>query len=107
MNVVAEELGIGMYAEVDGRKTRVMNLDLRADVGADLNFDSTTGNLAIAIDLPPGAITPTVSYNEFAPDANAAVEEAFSGLVDTLVGSLLGDLLGGFTFRSRASRASG
>lgn len=98
VNVRLDELGVGMFVEIDGRRTRLVNLDLAADAGIDLPFDTATGTLALAVNLPPGAIVPTVTYNEFAPEANEDIEEGFGGIIDSVVGILLGDLLGGLSF---------
>jgi hypothetical protein len=90
------DLGLDFYTDLDGREAKMLTIDLDGTVGADLNFDGTTGNLAIAVDLDPAALTPTVAYNEFYPAANDAILAGFSGtfssLLDTVVGGLLDNL---------------
>lgn len=92
VNVAVDGLGLGFFVELDGRRTRLLNIDVAADLGADLAYDGTTGDLGIALNLDSEAFVPTVTANEFAPDATAQIEGAFGGLFDTLVGPLLGGL---------------
>lgn len=92
-----KELGLGIYVEIDGRSSRLLNVDLATDVGVNIPFDNTTGALSVNIDLDTDRVTPTVSYNEFRPDANAEIEASFAGQLDTILGfvdieGLLGDL---------------
>lgn len=95
--VDVKDLGLGFYAEVDGRRTRLLNVDLTTDVRVDIPFDDTTGALAVNIDLDTDRVVPIVSYNEFRPDASAEIESSFAGQLDTILGfidieSMLGDL---------------
>lgn len=89
-------LGLEMFAEVDGRQARVIDIELDGPVGIDLALDGSTGNLGINVDINPDNLIPTVAYNEFYPDQDATIADAFqgsvSGLLDTLIGGLLGDL---------------
>ncbi|MEQ1504377.1 MAG: hypothetical protein ABMB14_19205 [Myxococcota bacterium] len=98
VDVAIDDLGLGFFVELDGRKTRLMNIDLQVEAGLDLAFDPATGNLAFGIDLGEGAITPTVTVNEFAPDSSAAIATSFGAVFDTLVGPLLGGLLADASF---------
>lgn len=99
VNIVADGLGLGFFTEIDGRKTRLMSLDLRADVGLDLNFDGATGNLALeTTEIGAGAFTTTVAYNEFKPESGDIISSSFANLFDLLVGPLLGDALTGLSF---------
>jgi hypothetical protein len=96
VNIEADDLGLGFLVELDGRKTRLFNVDLVARVGVDTTFDTTTGNLGIAVDATD--IVPTVDYNEFKPEESGTIEGSFNGLLQGLVGTLLGDALGGLAF---------
>ena len=113
-----KELGLGIYVEIDGRTTRVLNVDLDTDVGVNIPFDNTTGALSVEIDLDTDRVTPTVSYNEFRPDSNAEIEASFAGQLDTILGfidieGLLGDLrfnlpaMNGFGLTSLSFAATG
>jgi hypothetical protein len=106
MNFVSEhdiglkvnELGLDFMGELDHRMARVLAMDLEVDAGVDLNFDGSTGNLGIAIDLGEDSITPTVSSNDFAPDSSDTIEASFGSVFNGLVGGLLGDALGDLSF---------
>jgi hypothetical protein len=95
VNVKVDDLGLGFFVEVDGRRTRLMNIDVAADLGVDLDYDGNVGELAIGLDLAAGAFVPTVTANEFKPEATAQIEASFGGLFDTLVGPLLGGVTEG------------
>lgn len=96
--VHVEELGLEFYGELDHRQALVVGIDLETDAGIDLDLDGATGNLAILVDIAGEDVVPTVTDNEFAPDANADIETSFSGVFDTLVGSVLGGLTGDLAF---------
>ena len=100
-------LGLDFIAEVDHRKARVLALDLQANIGADLELNPTTGELAINLDLGEGAIVPSVSSCELAVDASELVIENFGGLLDTIIGMVAGDALSGFTFNLPAFEGMG
>lgn len=90
--VHVEQLGLEFYGELDHRQALVVGIDLATDAGVDLELDGATGNLGILLDLEGEDVIPTVTDNEFAPDASSAIEESFSGVFDTLVGAVLGGL---------------
>ncbi len=96
--VEVEKLGVDLYAELDGRMTRFVAIDLSAQAGLDAAFNGATGNLALSVDFNPDDIVPVVVYNELKPAASAQVEIGFSSIVDTVAGPLLNDLLGGLSF---------
>ncbi len=93
-----EQLGLDFYADLDGRESRIVAIDIDMVAGADLEFDGTTGNLGVVVDLGTDALTATVTDNEFKPGTEAAIQENFAGLFDTLLGSLVGGLLGDLSF---------
>ena len=96
--VTLEELGLDLYAELDGRMARMVGLELGADVGAGVLFDDQAGTLGVAVDLDADALAVEVLYNELAPTASAGIESGFRGLFGTLVGPLLGGVLDGLVF---------
>jgi hypothetical protein len=97
VDVLLKDLDLEFYAELDGRTARIVDISITGNVGANLNFDSVTGNLGIELALDAEALTPVVVYNELKPEQNAEVETAFQSsfgvLVESLIGSLLGDAL--------------
>lgn len=96
IDVQIHDLDLDMAAELDGRMSRMVAVTLNGPVGIDPALDGTTGNLAIAVDINPENLDPTVTYNEFHPEANAAIEASFgsslAGVLDTVLGSVLGAL---------------
>lgn len=98
VDVAIDGLGLDLYADLDGRQTRVAGFALAADLGVDLAFDGTTGELAAGLDLPPGAVTAALVFNDLKPDASASLGGALSGLLDTLVGPLVGSLASDLAF---------
>jgi len=95
VNIALDDLGLGFYAELDGRKVRALNVDLDVGLGTDLNFDGQTGILGVDIDLNGATFDATVTQNEYAPDASAAIEAEVPTVIDTfipLVNGLLTDI---------------
>lgn len=102
IEVALEDLDLQMWAELDGRKALITTISLAGPVGADLQFDGATGNLAVELAIDPTELVPTVTTNEFYPDDNdtilAGFQSTFSGLWNSIIGSLLGDLASSLSF---------
>jgi hypothetical protein len=98
VNLSVEHLGLDFITEVDFREARVLAMDLEANIGADVNLNGTTGELAIDLNLGPEAITPTVTACELAAGADALVLENFGGLLETIIDMVAGDALSGLSF---------
>ena len=98
VGVVVEELGLEFYGELDHRQAQVLAVDLDALAGVDLSLDGATGQLAIGVALTGEDVVPTVTANEFAPDTSADIEASFSGVFDSLVGTLISGLVGDLAF---------
>ena len=98
IGIEIEELGLDFYAEIDGRQARVLGMNLNTQVGVDLNLDSQTGALDLALDIDTQNVAANISFNEFLPsDQNTVIEQEFVGQLDTILGlvdieALLGDL---------------
>lgn len=96
IDVNLKGLGLELYADLDGRAAKMVTVDLEGTVGMDLAFDDTTGELGVVVDLDPAALTPSVGYNEFYPEADDAIVDGFASsfgsIVDTVVGGMLEDL---------------
>ncbi len=98
LNIDVQDLGTDFYGELDGRQARLMRVDLDAEAGIDLEFDGTTGALAVLVGFGGENITAEVTYNELTPDANAQIADQLVGIVDQLVGPLLGSALEDLAF---------
>jgi hypothetical protein len=97
-DLAVRELGVGFVAELDGRKTRFLELSLDADVGAGLTWDNSVGALSVAVDLDAESFTPTVTANEYRPGTEAVIAGQFGTLFDSLIQPILSDALSGLTF---------
>ena len=62
------KLGLDIFAELDGRWTRLIGLDLDTTVGFNFDFDTTTGVLGVELFFDPTAVDARVGFNELAPD---------------------------------------
>ena len=98
VGVDIHDLGLDFYAEIDGRQSRVIGIDISTVVGVDINLEDQTGALDIAVDINTDAVEAKVYFNEFLPStSNEAIEAEFVGQLDTILGlvdiqSLLGNL---------------
>lgn len=82
-----------IFADIDGRQSKLVNVGLDIDAGMNLGFDPTLGTLDIGIDLV-GAIGAHTNVNEFKPDADEDIENAVKGLLDQpLISGLIEDAL--------------
>jgi hypothetical protein len=97
-DIEARELGVGFVAELDGRKTRFLELSLDADIGADLTWDNSIGAIGATVALDASSFTPVVTANEFRPDSGAVIEGQFAALFDLLIQPILTDALAGLSF---------
>jgi hypothetical protein len=100
-------LGLGFYAELDHRVVNALSLDISADAGVDLEFDRSTGALAIEIALGGDDIDAAVALNEFAPGSDDAIQQGVGSLVDTALSAALGPLLEGLAFNIPATNGVG
>jgi hypothetical protein len=97
-NATVEDLGLDFYAEVDGRKARVLGLDLDIHAGLDLELDPATGTLDIPVDVDPANVETTVTAAELTPGEEEAIQENFAGLLQTILETVAGSLLQGLSY---------
>ncbi len=98
IGIAVNQLGLEFYGELDHRKALVLAADIDADAGIDLVLDGATGELAIGVALSGDDVYTTVTDNEFVPEANADIEASFGDVFDSLVGTLIGGLVGDLAF---------
>ena len=92
------DLGIDLYAELDGRMARFAGLDMQAQAELGADFNEATGEIGIVIDFDPATITTEVIFNDLKPEASAQIATGFTSIIDTVAGPLLNDLLAPITF---------
>ncbi len=92
VNATIEDLGLEFYANTQDRMARIMTIDADIDAGVDLVAPGD-GSIAIEVDIDTEDLNPEVVYNEFVPDLSSQVEanfsEIMSGLLDTILGSVV------------------
>ena len=88
-----DDLGINFYASVDGRLARVIGVGVSGDAGVNLALDDQLGTLDAEIALDLAAFDFAVVPEVLVPGTAQDIEDGLSGLVETVAGSLLGDLL--------------
>ncbi len=93
-----QQLGLDFYAELDYRQARLMGVDIDADLGLNVPFDGTTGTLGLDIVVSGDNVDAVVTHNDLAADYNADIESGLPGLFDTLVGPIIGGVLGDTSF---------
>ena len=96
INVEIEDLVLDIFAEVDGRISRLLGVGLNTEVGVNLNFDDTTGAFAAEVVLDLDNLDMSMAYNELTPEKNDEIIAQFSsslgGVIEPLIGGMLGDI---------------
>ncbi len=96
IDVPLEDFEVRFYAELDGRMARALGVAISPDVGVNLNYDETIGELGVDVALGNEFRT-ELTGDSMTPgredEVLQSVDGALVGLVDTLVGSLLGDAI--------------
>lgn len=101
-----EQLNLNVFTEIDGRTARVLALGVDTEVGVDLDFDDTTGALAIQLfGLDADSLQMSFAGDEFVAGTGPAIarnaQKALGGILEVALPSLLGSNLS-FTLPSFA-----
>ncbi len=96
--VVAHDVGVEFYAELDYRNVHALGVAIDLDAGVDVALDSTTGDMAVQVALGDDEIAVRVPSDEFARGTEASIGTAFEGLVGSFIEPLLGDALQSLSF---------
>ncbi len=95
VNAYVEDMGIEFYAMTQDRLARVVTVDVDIDAGVDITAPGD-GSMSVGVVVDADHMDPVVSYNEFVPDLSPQIETNFgdimSGLLDTILDGMLGDL---------------
>ncbi len=98
VEVDVRDLDLNFYAELDYRQARALGVTIDGDVGADLDFDGSTGQLDVNLDLAGDALRVSAANNELVPEASTDIETSFRGLIDTIIDSVAADAIDGLSF---------
>ena len=99
VDLQVEGLNVNFFADLDYRMARALGVTLEADVGADLEFNGTTGDMDVVLDLGGDSIRVLASANELVPESSEQVSEGMSSLIQTVLDTVLADALGGLSFQ--------
>lgn len=92
VDITLDQMGLDMYAELDGRFVRMVGYDLQANAGVDVDFDGGTGAIAAEILFDPEEISASLVFNDILPSADEQMSRGFSTLVQ-FAAPILTDLL--------------
>jgi hypothetical protein len=88
-----DDFALEVFAEIDGRQAKLVDVGLNVDAGLDLGFNPSLGTLDIGIDLA-GAIDAVTNQNEFKPERSDDIAEGVKGLLDQpLIAGIIDGLL--------------
>ncbi len=96
LDVVLDDFELNFYGELDGRLARALGVGLDGAIGVDLRLDDTTGNLGVDIGVDQGNLVTALASDPMVPDAEqlaAGLGPVLAGLLDSVVGGLVGDAL--------------
>jgi hypothetical protein len=93
--IVIDDLGVDLFAELDGRIARAVGVTVQAEVLAAPSV--TDGTLELPLSVSTDRLVVRATGNELAPSTNERIETGLRDLLATAVGSLLGDALGGLS----------
>lgn len=99
VDLKVEGLNVNFFADLDYRMARALGVTLEADVGADLEFNGTTGAMDVVLNLGGDSIRVIPSANEIVPESSEQVAEGMSSLIQTVLDTVLADALGGLSFQ--------
>jgi uncharacterized protein (TIGR03382 family) len=98
VNIAIDNFGLDFYAEVDYRTAKTLGVGLDLNIGADIELEPSTGVLGVAIDISNDNFTTNVTYNPFAPGAEAVIEEQFGTVVETILPMFISSAIGDLSF---------
>jgi hypothetical protein len=93
VTVAIDQLGVDIYAALDGRMARMVGAEIDADAALDLPFVRTTGELTVDLTLSGDDLVPSVEYAELAAGHEDEIEDNLSGLFDVVVEPIIGPAL--------------
>jgi len=94
VTMVVDPVGLVIEGEVAGRRTRLLDLEVTARLGADLDFDGTTGALGIRLgEIDDASVDVMVAHNDFAPDLDAEIEAETASLLVDVAGPIVDEQL--------------
>jgi uncharacterized protein (TIGR03382 family) len=83
-------LGLDTYVEIEGRQTRLLQIQPDLAAGVQLPFDVTSGTLTPGVALAPEDLTIRVPYSEILSQGRLELEQQVAGSLRNLVPVVLG-----------------
>ncbi|MEN0062479.1 MAG: hypothetical protein AAGA48_10035 [Myxococcota bacterium] len=98
ITVLLDPVGFVVEAEVAGRRSRVLDIEVIGRLGADLDFDGQSGEISLGLtQITDDSVDVAVVHNDFAPEVNADIEAGVNALLTKVAGPLLDEQLAAAT----------
>lgn len=92
--IAIDPIGLVVEAEIAGRRSRVLDVEVSTTLGASLDFDGQTGALSLGLsEITEDRVELAVIHNDFAPQATPQVEASLRTLLTDVAAPLLDDQL--------------
>jgi hypothetical protein len=99
IDIHLKKLGVDFVTDLEYRQARVIGIAVSADVGADLDFDGTTGQLSVVLDgLAADAFHIDAVGDEFVAGTNDKLPGSMKNLLGTLLPLVLGSVTDSLSF---------
>lgn len=94
LDLQLDELELIFLGELDGRMARALGVNVSADIGANVPFDDTTGEIGVELVVDSDAIAASLAGDPMVPGIADKVRDDFPAVMATLLDSMLPSLLG-------------
>ncbi len=94
VDLALNELELIFLGELDGRIARAVGATVNAQIGVNVPFDGATGEVAVDLQVDPGAITASLSGDAMVPGVEDKIRDDFPGVMATLLDQMLPSLVG-------------
>lgn len=94
INLALNDLELIFMGELDGRMARALGVEVDAEIGANVPFDETTGELSVELVVDDANIQAVLSGDPMVDGIEERVREQFPAVMGTILDSLLPSLVG-------------